>query len=115
MAEHRIAKIFNATLHPPTREQAEAGVGAPCGRIVPLTAAFEEIEKLGATVVDEAVQEGAEAILLGGLTSFCIAVYEAARARGLPVLEALTERIHDENGRFVFVHRGFRKIEPGRR
>jgi len=77
---------------------------------VPLEAGFEEVQALARQMIDEALREGAEAVLVGGLSSLAIALYEEAARHGLTVVEALTERILDERGRFVFRHRGFRTL-----
>jgi hypothetical protein len=104
--------IFNATLHEPTPEQAAAGVGPPRGPIVPLDATFEDVRVVARELAGQARAEGAEALLVGGLSSLTIALYLEAAELDLPVLEAVTERLLDERGRFVFRHRGFREIPP---
>lgn len=104
--------IFNATLHEPAPEQAAAGLGPPRGREVPLEATFEDVRRLARELVREARDEGAHALLVGGLSSLAIALYLEAAQAGLPVLEAVTERLLDERGRFVFRHRGFRELPP---
>jgi len=77
---------------------------------VPLDAGFEEVRTLAREMIEEARREEAEAVLLGGLSSLAIALYEEAVREGLTVIEALTDRILDERGRFVFHHRGFRTL-----
>lgn len=104
--------IFNATLHDPTPEQAAAGVGPPRGREVPLDASFEDVRRLARELVRQARDEDAESLLVGGLSSLAIALYLEAAKAGLPVVEAVTERLLDEGGRFVFRHRGFRSLPP---
>ncbi len=104
--------IFNTTLHPPSAEQAAAGVGPPCGREVPLEASFQDVRAVARALVDEARSEKADAVLIGGLSSLVVAVYLEAVRAGMPVVEALTERLRDERGRFVFAHRGLRELPP---
>jgi len=105
-----LPKIYNTTLHHPTPEQAAAGIGPARGGEIPLDADFESIRALAMRVAEEARASGADTLLVGGLSSFVIAVHEAAALAGLGVVEALTERILDERGRFVFVGKGLRII-----
>lgn len=104
--------IFNATLHDPTPEQAAAGVGPPRGREVPLDATFADVRTLARDLVEEARAEDASALLVGGLSSLAIVLYLEASRAGLPVVEAVTERLLDDRNRFVFRHRGFRELPP---
>lgn len=105
--------VFNATFHEPSEEQREAGVGPPRGEEVPVGANYEDIRILASSLLDEAEQNEADAVLIGGLSSVAIAVFAEATNRGLGVVEAVTERQADVNDRFTFRHHGFRVLaEP---
>jgi hypothetical protein len=104
-------KIFNATRHDPTTEQAAEGVGKPrADREFAPEESFDAIRAYARGLVVDAKQEGHEKILVGGLTSFCVALWAEASEQGLRVVEATSDREIDENRRFVFCHRGFREI-----
>jgi hypothetical protein len=77
---------------------------------VPVEASFGEIRALARELIEQARTEEADALLIGGLSSLAIAIYDEAVRAGLPVVEAVTERLLDERGRFVFEHRGFREL-----
>ena len=111
---------FNATLHDQgalVEAYAEHGVVFVLGvvgrgREVPLDHTWSQIEGLAREVCREARSAGAEAVLIGGLSSMAMAVAQEANRRGLGVVEAATLRRRDDQGRFAFALSGVRSVYP---
>ena len=70
----------------------------------------KEAYELACEVVQQAKREGFQGILLGGRTDLMIYIAVQAPAWGLELYIAETERIRDENDRFVFQLKGISKV-----
>lgn len=70
----------------------------------------EDAWKAAAKAVRKAIELGVEGILLGGRTDLVVYTCQMALAEGLEVFIAETERIRDENDRFVFKLKGVQRI-----
>lgn len=102
-------KLFNATLHaqsPQNINKIEAEgftlVNEKGGFLVDVEASFGEVKAQAQEVIDEAINLDAEGVLLGGLTSATIALYNECIENNLEVYEVVTERTRDDQDRFVF-------------
>lgn len=118
-------KLANCTLHTQTalKEQfASFGVEIGdeiLGFEVAISDTAETIRQKAAEVIDLVLCGGEDGILVGGLTSAAYyLIIEAFETKSeevdsyLRVFEVVTERIRDENDRFVFILRGIREIKP---
>jgi len=70
----------------------------------------KEAYELACEVVQQAKREGFQGLLLGGRTDLMIYIAVQAPAWGLSLYIAETERIRDENDRFVFQLKGISKV-----
>lgn len=106
-------KLLNATMHDQsTFRSAFKKLGfdveaAP--RLHPVSGAKEAYE-LACAVVQQAKEEGFDGLLLGGRTDIMIYIAIEAPIHCLDLYIAETERIRDENDRFVFNLAGVTKV-----
>ena len=130
--------IANLTLHSPSKEMVEWGeqkdvVDAGWGQyrsdrlskvrftepILPKTFTWGEDAHDIAQHVNDQMQRvyemGAKSVLVGGLSDLTYYQIHAALSDGLAVYVADTERVRDENDRFVFKFRGLRRVQPAER
>jgi len=118
-----VSRILNFTLHKQGEDVAarladwcchadfdSVAISEPVGFEVSPDEDFQSVLGRVEKIMDEAVKERIEAVLLGGLTSITIAAFMAAMKRGIKCCEVVTERIRDANDRFVFNVRGIRWI-----
>lgn len=115
-------KLANCTLHEQTSLKDEfASFGIEIGDEimgfeVAISDTAEIIRLKAADVIDSVLCGDEGGILVGGLSSSTYyLITEAFKTRceetpGLRVFEAITERIRDEKGRFIFVLKGVREI-----
>ena len=106
-------KLANATMHDQSAYRSEfAKLGfevESTPRLRPVSGA-KEAYNLACEVIDQARREGFQGLLLGGRTDLMIYIAVQAPAWGLSLYVAETERIRDENDRFVFQLKGVTKI-----
>ena len=111
-------KVLNATMHAQNLDQfSKFGIefvdnAHPMGFLVDPDHGFDRVQAEAKSVIAHALNNEAEALLLGGLTSATVALADEARKHGLGLIEAITLRTRDENGRFVFQMAGVRTIVP---
>jgi hypothetical protein len=110
-------ELFNATMHDQGKQDFGSfgftfagGDTSGHGLSVAVNEDFASIKERANAVIAQAVEAGADGVLVGGLGSVTIALWQAANDAGLAVFEAATERKRDENDRFVFVLSGLRRL-----
>lgn len=102
-------KLANVTMHDQTQyiEQfRQLGYEIDPRPLLKEVSGAQEAYQTAKEAIQEAIDMGAEGILLGGRTDLCIYAAILAAQAGLRVLIAETKRIRDENDRFVFVLAG---------
>ena len=106
-------KLLNATMHdqsPFCDDFKKLGFDVePTPRLREVSGAKEAYE-LACEVVQQARKGGFDGLLLGGRTDVMIYIAVQAPAYGLKLYQAETERIRDENNRFIFNLSGITRI-----
>ena len=106
-------KLANATMHDQSQYlDAFRSFGfevEPTPRLRQVSGAREAYE-LACQIVQQARREGFKGLLIGGRTDLMIYIGILAPIHGLALYIAETERIRDENDRFIFQLKGVTKV-----
>ena len=109
----RMIRLANATMHDQSAYRADfekLGFDVePIPRLRQVSGAKEAYE-LARETVEQVKKEGYDGLLIGGRTDLMIYIAIQAPAWGLDLYIAETERVRDENDRFVFNLAGVSKI-----
>lgn len=106
-------RLLNATMHDQSNffdDYRKLGFDVEAApRLRQVTGAKEAYE-LACEVVQQARKEGFDGLLIGGRTDVMIYIAIEAPIHGLDLYIAETERIRDENDRFIFNLAGLTKV-----
>ena len=108
-------KLANATMHPQNQYEAELKnlgfkvVTEPLGENILTDATAEDIKEIADSIICHSIN--ADAVLVGGLGSLTYYVIRRALYENITPYEVITERIRDDEGKFVFNFKGLREIK----